>query len=215
MIASFFKTYRWLVPSLLFTLVMLGTRIVATGSLAFVFLAWNLFLAGLPLLLAYASARVHSTRPLFAVALAVGWLLFFPNALYLTTDLFHLRGRPPVPLWYDLLLLLSAAVNGGLYGLLSLRTMEPLLRRWTGPKAAPLAVFGALVLGGFGIYLGRYLRYNSWDVASAPHHLATDLWDMLRHPRRHLEVWAISGAFGCWSWTLYRMLRGGNVRRIG
>ncbi len=204
---SFFKTYRWLLPSLLFTLVLLTLRIAATGSLAFIFLVWNLFLAGLPLFFGYSVQRHRVAKPLLAWVCGGLWLLFFPNALYITTDLFHLRARPPVPLWYDLLLLLSAALNGALYGFLSLTRMEAPLRSLVGRRAMGPGVFGLLVLCGFGIYLGRYLRYNSWDVAANPLGLALDMADVLRHPRRHAEAWALSGVFGVWGWVVWGMMR--------
>lgn len=201
---SFFKTYRWLAPSLLFTLTLLALRVIATGSPAFTFLPWNLLLAGLPLLFSYGVQRHRASRPLLAWICGGLWLLFFPNALYITTDLFHLRERTPVPLWYDLLLLLSAAFNGALYGFVSLARMEGALRKLLGRRGLGPGIFGLLVLCGFGIYLGRYLRYNSWDVAANPLSLLLDVADVLRHPRRHAEAWALSGVFGVWGWVVWR-----------
>lgn len=129
---SFFKTYRWLLPSLLFTLGLLTLRVIAARSFVFIFLPWNLFLAGLPLLLSYGIQQYQTKNPLLAWVCGGLWLLFFPNALYITTDLFHLRERTPVPLWCDLLLLLSAAFNGALNGFLSLSRMEGPLRKLLG-----------------------------------------------------------------------------------
>lgn len=208
---SFFKTYRWLLPSLLFTLTLLTVRMAATGSPVFIFLIWNLFLAGLPLLFSYGVQKHRAAKPLWAWLCGGLWLLFFPNALYITTDLFHLRERPPVPLWYDLLLLLSAAFNGALYGFLSLARMEGALRKLLGRRGMGPGIFGLLVLCGFGIYLGRYLRYNSWDVAANPLGLGLDVWEIARHPRRWAEAWALSGVFGVWGWTVWRMMRRSRV----
>lgn len=204
---SFIKTYHWLLPSLLFTILLLLIRVCFTSSPTFLFLIWNLFLAGIPLLLSHFIRKWKSRKAFSYWLCAGGWLLFFPNALYITTDLFHLYERPPVPRWFDLLLLLSAVANGALYGFVSLANMEEMLRRLVGRRAILPTVFSLLVLCGFGIYLGRYLRYNSWDIATNPMALGLDVAAHIRHPFRYVEAWALSGAFGAWSLLLYRAFR--------
>ncbi len=204
---AFLKSYRWLFPSLLFTVAMLGLRVERTGAVTFCFLLWNLFLAAVPLFFSHLARRVSETRPFIFWACAAGWLLFFPNALYITTDLFHLRHRPPVPLWFDLLLLLSAAVNGALYGFLSLSNMEAALRARISRRSMRVIIAGLMGLCGFGIYLGRYLRYNSWDVAAAPGSLLGDIADHVLHPFQHIQAWGLTAAFAVWMYLLYRAFR--------
>lgn len=202
---SFYRRYLWLGPLALFTAGLLASRMLFTGTVQFTFLLWNLLLAAVPL---WAAHRLRTELASRTGLLWAGiWLLFFPNALYITTDLFHLRQRPGVPLWFDLLLLFSAAVNGALWGFLSLRDAEAWLRarlprRWVLP-----VVFSVLLAAGFGIYLGRYLRYNSWDVLTQPTDLAAAIAVRVLHPFRHADAWAVSVGFALWSGLLYKAFR--------
>src|SRR5688572_16253822 len=101
---EFYRRYKWLMPSLAFSTVLLLARIVYTGNLTFAFLPWNLFLALLPLYFTHKIENAASKMTVLGYSCC--WLLFFPNAMYITTDLFHLRERFDIALWYDLLLLL-------------------------------------------------------------------------------------------------------------
>lgn len=106
------------------------------------------------------------------------WLAFFPNAPYIVTDFVHLEHRPPVPFWYDLILLFSAAFTGLFLGLFSLFEIQTALKKWISPKMAFLFTLPALLLCGFGVWLGRFQRYNSWDIVSDPLGLARDLFQI-------------------------------------
>ena len=152
------------------------TRAVCTGGSALTSLNWNLFLAWMPLFFALAIRRVldGSTgaarlgRARLLTALAVGWLLFFPNAPYLVTDFVHLKPRYPVPVWFDILLLMSFAWTGLSLGFLSLRILREEVVRRTARSSGRWFVFGALALCSFGVYVGRIGRWNSWDVLVHP-----------------------------------------------
>ncbi|HUQ21600.1 MAG TPA: DUF1361 domain-containing protein [Gaiellaceae bacterium] len=149
-------------------------RVHETGDLYYRFLVWNLFLAWIPLLLAalaYARSRRRVDAP--TAALLVAWLLFFPNAPYLLTDFIHL-GRGPAPLWYDGLMLSAFAWTGLLLGFASLYLVQAILRRSFGVATSWLGVLGSLVLASLGVYIGRFVRLNSWDL--------------LLHPLRVVEV---------------------------
>ncbi len=131
-------------------------------------LVWNLFLAVVPLLwsAAFQAATVRR-RPLLAGIFFFLWLLFLPNAPYLLTDVLHLKPGADVPLWYLLAVLLSCAGTGTLLGYFSLLTVHAVVEEKHG-KQAGWAVAGSLLLCGFGIDLGRFLRLNSWDVLVHP-----------------------------------------------
>ena len=106
----------------LFVLAMLAARMLYTGTRVHGGLAWNLFLAWIPLVLAlllYERARVGATWRVLA-PLGLLWLAFFPNAPYLITDLKHLGHGAQVPVLYDVLLLSDAPWLGLLLGLTSL-----------------------------------------------------------------------------------------------
>ena len=145
---------------------LLGVRVWRAGSLMYLFLAWNLFLAAIPALAASRLAReTASWRQAGWLAL---WLAFLPNAPYLVTDFVHLRARPPVPLWFDIALLVSCASTGLLLGYASVADVQRFIARRYGETMAWLCAASALVLSGAGIYLGRFLRWNSWDILANP-----------------------------------------------
>jgi uncharacterized membrane protein len=156
-----------------------------TGSDFYRFLIWNLILAWVPLVLAlaaYASARSGASGA--SVAFGLVWLLFFPNAPYLLTDFIHLRETPTSPLWYDALMLASFAWTGLVLGYASLYLMQMIWERAVGTLSW-LGVVAALALASFGVYVGRFLRFNSWDALVRPQRLAHVIHDNLENPLQH------------------------------
>jgi uncharacterized membrane protein len=173
----------------LFTLVTIGVRVAYTGTGEHLGIAWNLVLAWIPLLLAllvYDRARAGAA-PSKLLALGALWLVFFPNAPYIVTDLKHLSGTASVPVWYDVVLLTSAAWTGLVLGFLSLYLIQAVVRRSLGSSVAWAFVAVTLVLSSLGIYIGRFLRLNSWDVVVQPQNLlagvARGIADPAAHPR--------------------------------
>jgi uncharacterized membrane protein len=139
-----------------------------TGDAYYRFLVWNLILAWVPLVLAMAAyGRARRRVDLTVAVLLVPWLLFFPNAPYLLTDFIHL-GEGPAPLWYDALMLSAFAWTGLLLGFGSLYLVQMILRRAFGTVVAWLGVVVALSLGSIGVYVGRFIRFNSWDALLHP-----------------------------------------------
>ena len=100
--------------------------------------------------------------------LGVVWLLFLPNAPYLLTDLVHLGPVREAPFWFDVLLLASFAINGLLLGFAALAMVQQVVVRRFGSRWGWALALGALGLCGYGIYLGRFLRWNSWDALDSP-----------------------------------------------
>ena len=159
-----------------------------TGDIYYRFLVWNLFLAWVPFafaLCAYLLARRRSGPAV--VLFGLFWLLFFPNAPYMLTDFIHLEDSPTVPLWYDALMLASFAWTALVLGFASLYLMQMIWQRAVGSAAAWLGVLGALALASIGVYLGRFLGFNSWDALVRPRVIVdvirTDLENPLQHPR--------------------------------
>ncbi len=198
---NFLKTYRWLQPMLLFTAALLLGRMIHSRSFQFLFIPWNLFLAMVPL---YFSYRLGMAKSKIAgwIYLCL-WLLFFPNSMYIVTDLFHLRVRPHIPQWYDLLILFTAALNGLIMGFLSLRDVEQYMLPRVSKKYLPMILLFIFCLCGYGIYLGRYLRWNSWDIVTDPVSLLWDVKDDVFHPFRNIQCWMLSSIFGVWLYILY------------
>jgi uncharacterized membrane protein len=139
------------------------------GWIDFRFLLWNLFLAWIPLLLALAVYDGYRRNAPLAVLVpgAVLWLLFLPNAPYLVTDFVHLAPYGP-PLWFDGVLLSTFAWTGLLLGFVSLYLMHALVRHRFGARAGWGGAVAVLGLTSVGVYLGRFLQWNSWDVLVRP-----------------------------------------------
>ena len=153
----------------------------------FQFLVWNLFLAWIPLVLAALVYRVASRRGdltrLIVVPATLVWLLFFPNAPYIVTDLVHLgQFHDSVPGWFDVMLIAWYAWTGLLLGIVSLRLMQEIVARAAGNRGGWLFVVLVTAAGSLGIYLGRFLRFNSWNVFQAPLTLADTGWDQVTRP---------------------------------
>ncbi len=175
-----------------FAVVLVLARALVTGVPWFFFLIWNLLLAWLPFLLA--ELAFHGPkRPLFLLPTAFLWLIFLPNAFYIVTDLIHLRPFPGVPLWYDAFLLFAFALAGVLLGSLSLQRMQALVTARFGAHLGWLFAIGVLALSSFGIYIGRFLRWNSWDIFTSPRLLLLDIGQHLLTPQLGFKTAVVSG----------------------
>ncbi len=197
--------------SLALSVLLIALRVFLTSEFTFVFLLWNLFLAFIPFGLSTMlglSARRLKARVLLPVGLV--WLLFFPNAPYILTDLFHLERRAGVPYWYDLALILSCAWNGLMLAYASLTDMQALVARRLGWWVSWGFVTVAMLLSSFGIYLGRYLRFNSWDIITNPLTLFYDILNRVLHPTSHSGTWGVTLLYG-----VFLLLGYATVRLLG
>ena len=190
-----------LVPALVSTTLcvgMLKARVDWTQRSAYLWLLWNLFLAWVPYVLSLVASFLLSRgrAPWWALApLGGAWLLVFPNAPYLLTDFIHLKPRHGIPLWFDAALLALCAATGWLLGLLSLEVWKRLLEQRVGRAGAWLGVAGVSLLCGYGIYLGRVERWNSWDVLTDPRPLFTAVRNHVLEPGEHPELLGITALF--------------------
>lgn len=169
-------------------------RVIYTGKITYRFLPWNLFLAWLPLAFAYLAVRAER-RPALAVPLSAAWLAFLPNAPYLITDLIWLDGRASALKVYDAAMFFAFATCGLVTGFVSLRWMQALVARRVGTWGGRLFVLAALGLAGFGVYLGRFRRWNSWDVVTDPMALLRDIAVRLADPVQHWRMWVLTALF--------------------
>ncbi|MCE7065665.1 DUF1361 domain-containing protein [Dyadobacter sp. CY326] len=151
----------------------------------FIFLAWNLFLAWVPLIFIKMVWEKESKKQLpFGILMVylVIWLLFFPNAPYIITDLKHLKGAAENIIWYDALMIFTFSVAGFLTGLYSIRIVHRIITRRWNERLAWLTVLISMVMSGFGIFLGRYGRWNSWDIVTQPGALARGIFKSMQDP---------------------------------
>lgn len=176
---------------------MVAVRVKRTGSGYYVFLLGNLFLAFVPLIFSTGLRVADRLRFnwIVKVALFCLWLLFLPNAPYILTDILHLPRATEAPAWYDLALLLSCSGTGLLMGYLSLVDVHGLVSKNFNPILGWIFAVTTLVLSGFGIYLGRFLRWNSWDVITSPT-LMLSLLNVVTHPTGKAGPGAVTFIFG-------------------
>ena len=176
---------------------MIGFRIFYSGNLEYGSLIWNLFLAWIPFGLAlavYDGFRRGAARfPLIAGAAL--WLIFFPNAPYIVTDIKHVRNWAGMPIWYDVILVGAAALTGLALGFASLYLMQAVVRRMVGAVNAWVFALTILGLSSLGVYLGRYLRWNSWDLIVRPEQVLGDVWTGIANPLAYPHAVAVTVAF--------------------
>ena len=195
--------------SICFSIMMVTARVMYTGSIHFVFLVWNLFLAIIP----YAITHFLTVKPSwiesklkFIVAFIV-WILFIPNSFYILTDLYHLNDQHNVPAWFDLLLIISFAWNGLMLGIFSVRQMEKIVEAMLLYRNEILFLYPVMWLNALGVYIGRYMRFNSWDVIANPLSLTGDIIEILFHPIRYFNAWGMIMLFSVFMTIIYLTLK--------
>lgn len=167
---------------------LLIIRAVQTEQIRGLFLLWNLFLAWMPLFFALFARRLSSSlivtksKQLFVLVNLGLWLLFFPNAPYLITDLIHLGEYERQILWFDTVGFFIAALAGICTGLYSLQVTHQVLNQFINNVFAWIVISASIVLSGFGLYLGRYARFNSWDLFTHPFYLFRKSYRELHNP---------------------------------
>lgn len=182
---------------------LLLARMARTGQVTFGFLLWNLILAWVP----YGLSRIAPRIRWAGIGFWALWLLFFPNAAYIVTDFMHLRTRIGVPLWFDVALIASFALAGLALAVRSLEMAHREVDRRVGPRAGWLMVLSATGLSGLGIYIGRFLRWNSWDAIVRPGAVLADVTHRLLTPHEYPASWGVTIVFGAMLLAVYLSLR--------
>ncbi|WP_339888593.1 DUF1361 domain-containing protein [uncultured Flavobacterium sp.] len=173
-----------------------------TTSIYLMFLIWNLFLAVIPFLLtSYLKTRNLFENKFKNGIIVIIWLLFLPNSFYIITDFVHLSLSNSYTFWYDLLLISSYSTLGFLLGIISLQDFEKSLSSKFSSLITSILLFSISILSGFGIYLGRILRYNSWDILKNPIDLFTDLLNIFFTTKSL----GFSILFGCFIYFIFRV----------
>lgn len=200
--------YQALLLLLAFDISIIGFRIAYVESMVFAFLIWNLFLAIVPLGFIWLGEKFEQKKMKMGLwatlALAV---LFLPNSPYIVTDLFHLRWTGSAPIWYDTLLIFSFAITGLIIFYISLIKMERIFKRQIKSVFQPILIPFIIFMSSFGVYLGRFVRFNSWDIITQPTTLLYEMTDRFLHPFGHPETWSVTIAYGAFFLVGYYFVR--------
>jgi len=176
------------------------------GNMRYLFLNWNLFLAWIPLFLGFLIyLRFQATKRLshLLVVASLVWLLFFPNTSYVLTDLIHLRQKDLVPIWFDLIMILSFSVTSLYLGIISLLWMQEIITIVKGKIWGWIFSIVILSLSSFGVYLGRFERWNSWDILTSPQGIFLDIFERIKNPLTHPGTIGFTVSFFIFSFLIY------------
>lgn len=192
-----YNTLKYLFGALLLCFFLLVFRIKTTHDFFGLFLVWNLFLAFVPLGVAwYLQHRGTRLNSISKYALLVLWLLFLPNAPYVITDVIHLSYSPSNWLIYDGITIAAFAFLSLYFGFQSLIEVRKLFKTELAESWLNTLTAGVLILCGFGIYLGRVVRFNSWDLITNPLDLFSTIGHYLINPIENKSVWLFTIGFG-------------------
>jgi uncharacterized membrane protein len=179
-----------------FDLIALFVRNLYEQNNTYNFLLWNLFLAFVPLVFAWITYYVVDKWGMVPVILfSFLWLLFYPNAPYMISDMMHVNDSSPIIL-YETLLLFSFAMLALFYGFYSLKIIHLVFKLRMGTLMANIIIWICIVLSSTGIYLGRILRLNSWDLFTHPLTTMQTVFDHLfpvtKNPSTYLVIFLFS-----------------------
>lgn len=201
-----FEIITMVIVSILFSLIILMVRVKITHSMFLLFLVWNLFLAAIPYFISTYLLRIKNKVILFLGVLS--WIAFLPNAPYLLTDLVHLRLSTHHYIWMDILVITSFASSGLLIFYLSIIDMSIILKKHLKESTVQRLIAALFYLVGFGVYLGRFLRYNSWEILSNTQDLFRELVNIIAQPSLHYQAWLFTICFGLFLTIGYRVFKG-------
>jgi uncharacterized membrane protein len=185
---------RILTLSMGFSIVLVMARIAYTGRFTFIWLIWNLVLAWIPYVITswlQQRAAIQTNRLKFA-AVCLVWLLFIPNSFYILTDL---------------TLIISFAWNGLLLGILSVRQMEKIMQPHLPGKHELFFIYPIMWLNALGVYIGRYPRFNSWDILTNPFELINYLIKLICHPIQWKYAWGMVACFSIFMTLVYLAIK--------
>src|SRR5512141_422784 len=180
-------------------IVLVAARVAYSNTGYQLGLIWNLFLAWIPFMLSYFAHAIswrRATLYLVIPSIAFLWLIFFPNAPYMLTDLQDLaRKASGAPLWYDVIIVVWSSWTGMLLGVISLYLMQDIIIRCFGRIAGWIFIFVISALSSFGIYIGRFVRLNSWDILQDPAETAQEILGIIVDPSMRLAAFTLLYTF--------------------
>lgn len=177
---------------------LLIIRIQHSESTRYLFLIWNLILAGcVPLIAWWLTVRIRKYGWLKTpqILLTFTWFLFLPNSFYIITDFIHLRPNYEASLLFDIVMLTSFTLSGLVLGYISVYMVHEELKKRMSARSTWVAISGIFVASSFAIYLGRFTRWNSWDIILQPAGLLFDVSDRVVNPAAHGQTYVTTVIF--------------------
>lgn len=210
---------KWRSPRGQFVIALVVSSLVSVGLFSYAavrdrslgndYLLWNLFLAWLPLVFALRLMSVLR-RKLWsgweAILTTFLWLAFLPNSFYMISDLIHLQQVPNANILYDTLMFTSFVFTGIILGFSSLYLVHLQLRRRFPPRTAGAWAGAILLICSVAIYMGRDLRWNTWDLVVNPGGLLFDISDRVQHPAAYPQMFLVISAFFVLLCSTYNLL---------
>lgn len=199
---------------LILALVLNILRIFLFDTMSFAYMFWNIFLAFIPFFISSVliarTDRDNLFKPFFIIGFVL-WFLFLPNAPYVVTDLIHIGRIRAVPVMYDAFLLFSSAAVSLLFGFYSLSHMEKLLSLRFSKKNTNIIVFLIILFTSFGMYIGRFLRFNSWDFFTSHNFLLSSVWKIFTNPADNINAYTYTLLFFCFIYISYVSFKNSNT----
>lgn len=198
---------RYITTILVLAIILNIARILIFHSTAHIYILWNIFLAFLPILVSSLIVFYENKNNLtksFFIFLGIVWLMLIPNAPYIVTDLIHIGQGRTVPALFDSFVLFSSALAGLLMGLYSMSQIESVMRTKYSAKVTSIVMPLILLLISFGIYIGRFLRFNSWDVLTNPFSLFEDVREVIVYPDKYNNLFVYTGLFFVFIYMSYK-----------
>jgi len=195
-----------IIPLLIFSLALTILRVIIFGKHSLVFISWNLLLSFIPFFVSSILILLKYKNKLkdwLIIILGVIWLLFLPNAPYLVTDLMHIGVVRAVPALYDSIFLFSSASVGIMFGLYSVSQMKEILNFRFSRKITSIILFIVMLLTSFGMYLGRFLRFNSWDVFVNPSYIVDGVKEIFSNNNDIIEAITYTLLFSLFIFIIY------------
>lgn len=203
---------QFIIALIISSLVSGGLFAYAVGrdrSFTYSYLTWNLLLAWVPLLFSLRLMNVLRRKRWSsweALAVSFLWLVFLPNSFYMISDLIHLQQVPRADILYDTLMFTSFVFTGVILGFSSLYLVHLQLRRRFTPSGAAFWVAVTLLICSIAIYLGRDLRWNTWDIVFNPGGVLFDIADRVQHPAAYPQMSLVIGGFFVLLASMYNLL---------
>ena len=209
------KIPKSIIPLLILAIILNVLRVVIWGKYSFVYIPWNIFLAFVPFFISSLLLFFYKGYMIKKIILIIGillWMLFIPNAFYIVTDFIHIGVVRGVPVLYDIFLLFSSASIGLVLGFNSLFHIEQIIKIKYSSKVASILMGVIVLMISFGVYLGRFLRFDSWDVFINHTALIKNIWSIFSQSTTHTEVYLYTILFFFFLTLFYKAWKYSNIR---